>query len=94
MQEVFQIKDQRHSFLRNQGGFVIPTFKSVNYGLESIRFLGPKTCESVPNNLKIKESFESSQMAIKEWKPESCPCTLCKTYLQNTGCLLQENKAR
>ena len=43
MREVFQIKDQRHSFLRNQGGFVIPTFKSINYGLESIRFFGPKT---------------------------------------------------
>ena len=43
MQELFQIKDQRHYFLRNQGGFVIPTFKSVNYGLKNIRFLGPKT---------------------------------------------------
>ena len=41
-QEVFQIKDRRHYFLRNQRDFASPTVKSVNYGLESIRFLGPK----------------------------------------------------
>ena len=83
MQEVFQ-RDQRH--------FVIPAGKSVNYGLESIRFLGPKIWDSFPNNLKNKESIESFKMTIKEWK--SCPCRLCKTYLQNIGYLLQENKIR
>ena len=42
MQEVFQIKDQGDYFLRNQRDLEIPTVKSVNYGLESISFLGPK----------------------------------------------------
>ena len=62
---------------------MILTVKSVNCGLESIRFLGPKIQESLPDNLKNKEPIESFKMAIKEWKPESCPCRLCKTYLQN-----------
>ena len=84
---VFQIKDQGDCFLRNQRDFVIPTEKSVNYDLESIRFLGPKIWESVPNNLKNKEPVESFKVAINEWKPESCPCRLCKTYLQNIGYL-------
>ena len=66
---------------------MIPTVKSVNYGLESIMFLGSKIWESLPNNLKNKESIESFKMAIKEWKSESCPCRLCKTYLQNIGYL-------
>ena len=97
MQEVFQIKDRGHYFLRNQRDFVIPTVRSANYGLESIRFLGPKILESLPNNLKNTESIESFKiksfkMAIKEWKPESCPCRLCKTHLQNIGYLYQENK--
>ena len=64
MQDVFQIKDQEDYFLRNARDFVIPTVKSVNYGLESIRFLGPKIWESLPNNLKNKESIESFKMAI------------------------------
>ena len=65
MQEVFQIKDQGDYFLRNQRDFVIPTVKSVNYGLESIRFLGPKIWESLPNNLKNKKSIESVKMATR-----------------------------
>ena len=85
IQEVFQIKDQGRHFLRNQRDFVIPTVKSVNYGLQSIRFLGPKIWESLLNNLKNKESIESFKTTIKEWKLESCPCHLCKTYLQNIG---------
>ena len=71
--EVFHIKDQGHYFLRNQRDFVIPTVKSVNCGLESIRFLGPNIWDSLPNNLKNIESIESFKMAIKEWKPESWP---------------------
>ena len=63
--KVFRIKDQGHYFLRNQRGFVIPTVRSVNYGLGSIRFLGPKIWESHQNNLKNKESIESFKMAIK-----------------------------
>ena len=67
---------------------MIPTVNSVNYGSESIRFLGPKIWVSLPNNLKNKESIVSFKMAIKEWKPESCPCRLCiKTYQQNIGYL-------
>ena len=68
MQEVFQIKDQRHCFLKNQIDFVIPNVKSVNYGLESIRFLGIKIWESLPNNLKNKESIESFKMPLRHGK--------------------------
>ena len=38
MQKIFQIKNQGYHFLRNQRDFVILTVKSVNYGLERIRF--------------------------------------------------------
>ena len=80
MQEFFHIKNQEHYYIiRNQIDFVIPTVKLVNYGLESIRFLGPKIWKSLPNNLKKKESIESFKMAFKEWKPESCPCRPCRT---------------
>ena len=54
MQEVFQVKVQGNYNLRNQTEFVIPQVKSVNHGLESLRFLGPTIWESLPNDLKIK----------------------------------------
>ena len=87
MQEVFLVKEQGNYNLRNQTDIVTPQVKSVNYGLESIRFLGPKIWESLPNDLKNKELVDSFKTAIKRWKPESCPCRLCKTYLQNIGYL-------
>ena len=87
MQEVFQVKEQGNYNLRNQTDFIIPEVKSVNHGLESVRFLGPKIWESLPNDLKNKESADSFKTTIKRWKPESCPCRLCKTYLQNIGYL-------
>ena len=61
--------------------FVTPQVKSV----ESIQVLGPKIWESLPNDLETKESVDSFKTAIKKQKPESCPCHLCKTYLQNIG---------
>ena len=87
MQEVFLVKEQGNYNLRNQTNFVIPQVKSVNYGLEKIWVLRPKIWESLPIDLKIKELIDSFKAPIKRWKPESCLCHLCKTYLQNIGCL-------
>ena len=50
--------------MQNQTDFVIPQVKSVNYGLESIRFLGPKIWESLPNDLKNKESVDSFKQPL------------------------------
>ena len=48
---------------------------------------GTKIWESLSNNLKNKEPVDSFKTATKKWKPESSPCRLCKTYLQNIGYL-------
>ena len=79
------VKEQGNYYFRNQTYFVIPQVRSVDYGLESIRFLGPKIWESLENDLKNKELVDSFKTYIKKWKPESCSCRLCKTHLQNIG---------
>ena len=85
--EVFLVKEQGNYDLRNQTDFVIPQVKSVNYGLESTQILGSKIWESLPNDFKNKELVGSFKTTIRRWKPESCLCHLCKTYLQNIGYL-------
>ena len=87
IQKFILVKEQRNYSLRNQADFIIPQVKSVNYGLQSTRVFGPKIWESFPNDLKNKESVDSFTTVIKRWKPESCPCRLRKTYLQNEGYL-------
>ena len=87
MQEVFLVKEQRNYNFRNQTELVIPQVinSKRKLWLESIRVLGPKIREILPNDLKNKESVDSFKTASKRWKPESCPCRLCKSYLQNVG---------
>ena len=34
---------------------------------------------------RLKNSIEALKMQIKKWKPENCPCLLCKVYVQNVG---------
>ena len=85
MKEVFLVTEQGNNNLWNQADFLIPQVKSVNRGFQSIRVLGPKIWESFPNDLKNKELVDSVKIAIKRWKPESCPCRLSENYLQNIG---------
>ena len=65
MQNIFSIRKQGHYNLRNIGNFIIPKVKSVNFGFESIRYLGPKIWDSLPQRLKNKESVDSFNTAIK-----------------------------
>ena len=66
MQEVFLVKEQGNYNLRNQTDFVIPQVKRVNYGLESIRVLGPKIWESLPNDLKNKDWLIVLKQALRD----------------------------
>ena len=71
--------------LRSQSDFTLPIVRTVNYGIESRRYLGPKIWENIPANTKEVDTIESFKSGIKKWKPESCPCRLCKMYLQQIG---------
>ena len=87
MQYIFSITEQGHNDLRNINDFIIPKVKSANFCFENIRYLGPKIWDSLPQSLKNKELVDSFKTAIKTWRPDRCPCQICKTYLQNTGYL-------
>ena len=73
-------------FVKSNGFFKFLGRKSVNYGLKRIRVLVPKLLESLPNDLKNKESINSFKTAIKKWSLNQVLAVflnLCKTYLQN-----------
>ena len=63
--KVYLVKEQGNYDLRNQTDFVIPHVKSVNYGFKSIRVLGQKIRESLPNHLKNKKSIDGFKTAIR-----------------------------
>ena len=83
--ELFEHRDEQHYHLRNNAEFTIPTIRTVYHGSESISFLGPKIWNILPDRIKNANSLQIFKSEIKKWKPDNCPCRLCKNYIKNVG---------
>ena len=55
--------------------FKITSVHSIFSGTESIKFLGRKTWEVLPREIKQFESLKEFKKALKQLKPTSCPCS-------------------
>ena len=67
--------------------WVMPKVNTVNKGVETIRYRGPKTWGLVPEEIKKSKTLFTFKEKIKKWKPSSCTCRLCKTYIKDLGYL-------
>ena len=67
--------------------WILPKIRTVNNGLETIRFRGPKTWEIVPEDIKKSKSLSAFKANIAKWKPAGCTCRLCKIYVKDLGYL-------
>ena len=45
----------------------------------------PRALEIIPTHAKELDTIDKFKIAIRKWKPESCPCRTCEVYLQNIG---------
>ena len=59
--------------------------KCVYYDSETISFIDPKTWEPLPSIIKDSENLHIFKSNIKSWKPENCPCRLCRLYIADIG---------
>ena len=73
--------------LRNNKKWEIPRAKTVNNGLETIRYRGPKTWDLVPQQIRNSKSLNEFRSKIKNWRPRGCVCRLCKVFVKNLGFL-------
>ena len=85
--ELFQLRKQIPYELRQRSQFQIPWVHSVFSGTESLKFLGPKVWALVPDEMKQLETLGKFRNAIKQWKPISCSCRLCKRCIHRIGFL-------
>ena len=88
IQEIFRENENAPNF-RNErdGDWILPRTRTVNYGIETIRYRGPVTWNLLPNKIKLSETLESFKEQIVQWKPQGCTCRLCKVYINNFGFL-------
>ena len=84
IKNVFLNKHQQMLKLRSQADFFSPQINTVHYGQDSMKYLGPKIWDIVPEDIKNSESLEIFKSKIKKWKPD-CPCRLCKNYVHGVG---------
>ena len=78
MGELF-LQKVNHYDLRNPYEFSIPNVNSAFHGQESISYLGPLIWQLVPPEFKDLNTASAFKAAIRVWKPNNCPCRLCKT---------------
>ena len=58
--------------------------KTVTWGTESIGHIGPRIWSIVPSDTKMF-SLSKFTKKIRKWKPDTCPCRLCKIYVRDLG---------
>ena len=85
MKDIFELQNPSYNLRSTCNQFRRENIKTVHYGLQSVRYLGPKIWELVPNNIKYCDSLSKFRKLIKSWRLESCPCRLCKTYIAHLG---------
>ena len=86
IKEIFRENKNEINLRGNRNGdWVIPKVRTVNNGLETIRYRGPLTWNLLPNELRSLETLESFKTKIKQWKPQGCTCRLCQTYIEGVG---------
>ena len=79
-------KEVTHPYnLRN--GLICGSYKikTVPSGTETITYLGRKIWSIISDKIRKSASLETFCQKIKLWKPDSCPCRICKNYIENVG---------
>ena len=59
-------------------------------GEDTLRHFGPKIWKLIPLEIKECISLVQFKTKIRKWKPDLCPCRLCKTYIQGVGYVTRE----
>ena len=90
MNEVFDIIESPYP-LRNELRFKSRNIRTIGYETKTAAFVGSKIWSYMPSELKESTSLNEFGSKIKTWKPENCPCKLCKIYLQRMGYLQVTN---
>ena len=82
MNLVFPLNTQKR--YPSENDFITANVKSVWQGTESLGHLGPKIWSLIPEHMK-QFSLSKFTHKIRKWKPDKCPCWICKVYVHQIG---------
>ena len=71
--------------LRNKNVWVTTNIRTVAFGRETLTYMGPKIWQLVPADIRNAGTLLEFKQKIKGWKPQACPCRLCKSFINDLG---------
>ena len=85
MRKIFHFQENENCNLRSGTHLASRNMRATLFGKETVSNLGAKIWPLLLEELKNASSLQIFKNKLKEWKPISCPCRLCKTYIQHVG---------
>ena len=55
------------------------------YGEKSLEYFGTLIWNLLPKDIKEVDNVDKFKSLIKLWKPDKCPCYLCKDFVNGIG---------
>ena len=84
MREMFL--ERKEYSTRSGINFPRPKVNTVYNGENSIRIFGPVVWDKMlPERFKLCSTLAEFKNSIRSWKPDNCPCRLCKDYIPGLG---------
>ena len=73
--------------VRNFQEFETERRRTVYFGLETINYRSSQLWSLLPEHMTQLNSLDQFKRRVRQWVYNTCPCRLCKVYLQNAGFL-------
>ena len=70
--------------ITNSNNLKVQYHRTAKYGDKSLKTLGPKLWNSLPNDIKRETSFSKFKNFINTWFGPKCKCNLC-LFNENQG---------
>ena len=85
LQGIFETSNYQGPKLRTSKYFLRPHVKTVHYGGKSLQNLGVRLWNQLPCNIQETDTLSKFKEFVKNWRPQKCPCDLCKSYIHGVG---------
>ena len=79
------VKRESTISLRSKPELVIPSVNSVFKSKNSVKYFGSVIWNSLPNEIREDHLISLFVTKVKQWKPITCTCTICKSYIARVG---------
>ena len=82
--DLFERKNISYN-LRSQPDFVIPQVKTVYKGSNLFQYFRSIIWSLIPKEITNCDTLPSFISKIRQWRPDTCPCRICKNFVPNVG---------